>query len=392
MMPSLAGASNIYGAGMLELGMSFSLEQLVIDNDVIGMFRYAKNGVEVNDGTLAYKSIREVGIGNNFLDYEDTMQHMDLPSKPAVIDRRMFDPWAADGKKDTVDLAHEIVMRILEAPVVSPLSSEAEAAIDAIIAKKLKELEEENANKVEEVHEYKKNEQVSEAAVASVKYETKDIGEEAQAAFIKRAYDAVVSYNAKEAKAVADEAVAAGADLLSLIQKGYTEGINAVGAKYEAKEVFLPQMMASAKAMDMGMEVLTPYIGSSSNSEGLGKIIMCTIEGDIHSIGKDIAAILMKVAGFEVINLGKDVLVTDIVQAVIDNDAVAVGTSALMTSTMINQKTLEDALRSAGIREGLVTNVGGAPVTQGWADEIGADIYAETATEAANKMASAMAD
>ena len=140
MLPILAGASNIYGAGMLELGMSFSLEQLVIDNDIIGMMRYGKGGVEVNESTIAYESIREVGIGNNFLSYPDTMANVGMPSHPDVFDRRMFDPWDKDGRKDTADLAHEVVEGILNAPIASPLSDESLKMIDSIIAKKAEEL------------------------------------------------------------------------------------------------------------------------------------------------------------------------------------------------------------------------------------------------------------
>ncbi len=120
--------------------MSFSLEQLVIDNDIIGMMRYGKGGVEVSGSTIAYESIREVGIGNNFLGYPDTMANVNLPSHPIVFDRRMFDPWDKDGRKDTADLAHEVVERILGAPISSPLSEEALGAIDGIIAKKAEEM------------------------------------------------------------------------------------------------------------------------------------------------------------------------------------------------------------------------------------------------------------
>ena len=125
---------------MLELGMSFSLEQLVIDNDIIGMIRYAKRGIGVSRQTIAYDSIREVGIGNNFLGYPDTLKNVGLPSHPAVFDRRMYDPWKKDGAKSTADLAHEIVDSILSSPVSNPLSADAAEAIDAIISRKEKEI------------------------------------------------------------------------------------------------------------------------------------------------------------------------------------------------------------------------------------------------------------
>ncbi len=140
MLPILCGASNIYGAGMLELGMSMSLEQLVIDNDVIGMIRFTKNGVDVNKDTLAYNSIKEVGIGNNFLGTMETMNNISITSMPKIIDRRMYDPWKVDGCKDTVDLAHEKVVEILKAPVNSPLTDAQAKAINDLIEKRNKEL------------------------------------------------------------------------------------------------------------------------------------------------------------------------------------------------------------------------------------------------------------
>ena len=140
MLPILAGASNIYGAGMLELGMSFSLEQLVIDDDMIGMIRFAKNGIKVDEGTLAYNSIKEVGIGNNFLGTRETMMNIEITSKPKILDKRMYDPWKMDGAKDTADLAHERVAEILAAPVNSPLNESQIKAIDDLISKREKEL------------------------------------------------------------------------------------------------------------------------------------------------------------------------------------------------------------------------------------------------------------
>jgi trimethylamine--corrinoid protein Co-methyltransferase len=134
MLPNLVGASNIYGAGMLELGMSFSMEQLVIDNDIIGMSRYAKRGIDVRKSTLAYDVIREVGIGNDFLGNADTMRNIDLPSRPRTFDRNMYETWVKAGSMDPVDIAHEIVTDILANHRPEPISNYARKEIDKIIA------------------------------------------------------------------------------------------------------------------------------------------------------------------------------------------------------------------------------------------------------------------
>ena len=208
----------------------------------------------------------------------------------------------------------------------------------------------------------------------------------------EEARKSVLSYDAKGAVAVANKAIEEKVDLVSMIQDGFTKGVSEVGELYEAKKVFLPHMMAAAAAMNAAMEILTPEIEKQGGktSEGLGTFLICSIEGDIHSIGKDIVAIMLKVAGFNVINLGRDVALTEIVKACGNGKPIGVGTSALMTSTMVNQKTLEGMLVKANLKKNLITNVGGAPVTQQWADEIGAGLYTENASDAVAKLTAAV--
>jgi len=197
-----------------------------------------------------------------------------------------------------------------------------------------------------------------------------------------------MAFDAKKSVDVANRAVVEKVDLVKLIENGFTDGMLEIGKLFEAKKLFLPHIMAAAAAMNAALDVLSPELEKSGNkvSEGLGKFVICTIEGDIHSIGKDIVAIMLKVAGFTVINIGRDVPLKDIAKACKDNNARYVGTSALMTSTMVNQKTFEELLNKEGIRDKLITNVGGAPVTQEWADSIGADVYSENASDAVAKM------
>ncbi len=205
------------------------------------------------------------------------------------------------------------------------------------------------------------------------------------------AKSAVMTYNNKKAVEVAKKAIAENYDIVELIEKGFSAGMTEVGALFEAKKVYLPHVMAAAAAMNAAMDVLNPELEKrgAEVSSGLGTVVICSIEGDIHSIGKDIVAIMLKVAGFKVENIGRDVPLDQIVDACKKYKPVAVGTSALMTSTMVHQKTFEEKLKAAGIRDSLLTNVGGAPVTQQWADEIGADLYTENASDAAAKFSAA---
>ena len=206
--------------------------------------------------------------------------------------------------------------------------------------------------------------------------------------YSNRAKAAVMAYKIDECKKIAQEAIDDdNIDLIAVINDGFSAGITEVGALFEAKKVFLPHMMAAANAMTAGMDILVPEIEKRGGEvgTGLGTVVICSIEGDIHSIGKDIVAIMLKVAGFNVVNIGRDVPLKKIVEAVKENDAAAVGTSALMTSTMVGQKTFEEMMKEEGLKGKVLTNVGGAPVTQQWADEIGADLYTENANDAAAK-------
>lgn len=132
-MPALAGASNIYGSGMLELGMSFSLEQLVADDCILDMVRYARLGIEVNEETISYEAIERVGIGNDFLGDMDTLSHVDLPSNPTVLDRNMYETWVAEGSREAIDIAHSMVEEILANHVPSPIDADTRKELDRIL-------------------------------------------------------------------------------------------------------------------------------------------------------------------------------------------------------------------------------------------------------------------
>lgn len=206
----------------------------------------------------------------------------------------------------------------------------------------------------------------------------------------KKAEEAVLSHDVKECILIAKEAIASEADLADLVHNGYAQGIRTVGDLFQEEKLNLAHVMASAEAMNAAIDILTPEIeksGKVPDSE-LGKFVICTVQGDIHSIGKDIVAVMLNIAGFDVINLGRDVPIEEIIRTVEEYQPVAVGTSALMTTTMFNQKILEEALREKGLKKYLITNVGGAPVTQQWCDEIGADIYSENASDCVKKIVS----
>lgn len=134
-LPAFAGANTLYGAGMLELGMTFSLEQLVLDNDMITMTKKGMEGIPVNEETLAVDSIDQVGIGNNFLAHKTTRKYIDLPSNPMIIDRLMYGDWEMAGSKDIATVAHEKVVDIMKNHEVEPIDADLLKDMQAVVEK-----------------------------------------------------------------------------------------------------------------------------------------------------------------------------------------------------------------------------------------------------------------
>ena len=135
LLPALAGANTLYGSGMLELGMTFSMEQLVFDNDMISMTKKAMQGIPVSEETLAVEAIQQVGIGNNFLAHKTTRKNIDLPSNPTLINRLMFGDWAAAGSKDLATVAHEKVVDVMKNHEVTPIDADLLKDMKAIVDK-----------------------------------------------------------------------------------------------------------------------------------------------------------------------------------------------------------------------------------------------------------------
>lgn len=204
---------------------------------------------------------------------------------------------------------------------------------------------------------------------------------------IAKAKEAILDFDDEAAGEVAKEALAAGVNPAELIEEGFTAAMLEVGEKFGAGELFLPHVIAAADAMQAAINILTPELErTSTQTKSKATVVIGTIEGDIHSIGKDIVATMLKIAGYQVVDLGRDVHIKTYVEKAKELKADIVASSALMTTTMVNQIQIEEQLKEAGIRADIKTMIGGAPVTQAWADKIGADIYAENAEDAVAKL------
>jgi corrinoid protein of di/trimethylamine methyltransferase len=190
---------------------------------------------------------------------------------------------------------------------------------------------------------------------------------------------AVVEGEPEDAEALAAEALEMGLDPLACINEGLTPGIDRVGELFASGEYFLPDLIIGGDAMKAALAVLEPALAGSEARKVRARVVLGTVEGDLHEIGKTLVGTMLTANGFQVIDIGVDQPAAAFVAAVKENGATLIGASALLTTTMLRQQELIEALQEAGLRDQVKVMVGGAPVTEQWAEKIGADGYAEDA-------------
>ncbi len=196
-------------------------------------------------------------------------------------------------------------------------------------------------------------------------------------------HDAVLNGDAKTAKATTEAALAAGHEPLKLVQEYMMPAMTEVGRRFECNEYFVPELLLAARAMKAALELVRPLLAAQGN-QPTGRVALGTVKGDMHDIGKNLVAAMLEGGGYEVIDLGVNVSPEQFVAAVRDKGAQIVALSALLTTTMPSMKATVDALKDAGVRDRVKVIVGGAPVTQKYATEIGADGFSESAAGAAS--------
>ena len=197
--------------------------------------------------------------------------------------------------------------------------------------------------------------------------------------WLEKAAQTIIDGDEEAAADVAQKALEAGLDPVEMIDKGYSKGIREMGERFEHGKVFLPNLIVSSDAMMAAVKVLEASLPEDRQDQKIATIVVGTVEGDIHDIGKGILITMLRVNGFTVHDLGRDVPIEVFVDKARELNADVVGSSALMTTTMEGQKLIEKALKEAGLRNKVKTMVGGAVVTTRWAKRIGADLYGESA-------------
>jgi len=194
-------------------------------------------------------------------------------------------------------------------------------------------------------------------------------------------YDAILTGNAKKAEQITKAAMEAGTDPTELVRKYMIPAMDEVGKRFECNEYFVPELLIAARAMKTSLTIITPLL-AAKGAEPAGRVVIGTVQGDLHDIGKNLVASMLEGGGFQVVDLGVDVPPQKFVDAAKEKEGTILALSALLTTTMTMMKSVVEALKQAGIREKTRVIIGGAPITQQYADEIGADGYSDNASGA----------
>jgi len=205
---------------------------------------------------------------------------------------------------------------------------------------------------------------------------------------LKALADAVIKGDQSTAVEITKSALEEGTAAKNVLEEGLIAGMDVVGARFKNNEIYIPEVLIAARAMKMAMEILEPEL-IKAGVEPVGKFLIATVQGDLHDIGKNLVAMMLKGAGFEVIDLGVDVSPEKFIEQVKAKGVQLVGMSALLTTTMPGMERTIKALKEAGVSAKIM--IGGAPVTQGYADKIGADGYAADAASAVDMAKSLVA-
>ncbi len=202
---------------------------------------------------------------------------------------------------------------------------------------------------------------------------------------LKEIAENLIQGKAPQVKELVQKAVDEGQDVQKVLNEGLLAGMSVVGEKFKKNEFYVPEVLIAARAMKQGMEILRPIL-AEKDIKGAGTVVLGTVRGDLHDIGKNLVGMMLEGAGFEVVDLGVDVPAEKFIQTAKEKNVNIIGLSALLTTTMPAMKEVIDVLNKSELKGKVKVIIGGAPVTQSYADEIGADGYAPDAASAVDKV------
>ncbi len=202
---------------------------------------------------------------------------------------------------------------------------------------------------------------------------------------LKNASQSLISGDAVEVNNLIRRAIKEDLPVKLILDEGLISGMTVVGRKFKNQEIFLPEVLMAARAMYAGLELLQPLL-IGENIPPLGKVVLGTVQGDLHDLGKNLVGIMLKGAGFEVIDIGKDAAPDKFIEVALEKGAAVIGMSALLTTTQQSMKPVIELLKAKGLQNKIKTIVGGPPITEEWAQDIGADAYASDATDSVDRI------
>lgn len=396
----LSGANFVlHMAGILDSYLTMSYQSFIVDLEILAFLKKFTQGIQIEDVDKGLELIAQVGPAGNFLDNEHTFAHYQKAFyQPILSERNAYETWQDKGAQTIVAKALGQASKVLAEYVPPPLDPVIEQQLKAFIAKRKEEIQPEfvlEAKKPKPAGADVQQTEKSQATPASVEL-VEEISEEPETGTtdgqdgeeypvdMKRLAQSVIDGDRSIADDLTRKGLDAGMGPELILDKGLIAGMNVVGVLFKNNEIFVPEVLMSARAMKAGMAHLQPLL-EAKGIEPSGTYVIGTVKGDLHDIGKNLVAMMLRGAGFEVLDLGVDTSLDKFLEAIDRVKPQVVGMSALLTTTMGQMARNIEAFDKMGLRDHLRVMVGGAPLSQEFATKIGADGYGKDAADAVEK-------
>ena len=386
----MAGANFIlHMAGVIDSYLTMSYQSFVIDLEITRFIRRFMQGIQIEDVDTGMQLIAGVGPAGNFLDNPHTFAHYETAFlSPTFAERNAYETWQQDrGAISIVEKARREVRKVLADYVPPPLDPRVERELLDFMARRKEEIQPEFVLERKGADDRRR---VVAVDLSEVEQEPGAPPEEPAAEPENYPVDmnllaqCVIDGDAPTSDRLTRDALAAGMTPETILEKGLIAGMTVVGVLFKNNEIFVPEVLMSARAMKAGMAHLQPLL-EARGVEPIGKYVIGTVKGDLHDIGKNLVAMMLRGAGFEVTDLGVDTTLDKFLAAIEKVQPQVVGMSALLTTTMGQMARNIEAFDKLGLRERLRVMVGGAPLSQEYATRIAADGYGKDAADAVDK-------
>lgn len=388
----LSGANFIlHMAGILDSYLTMSYQSFIADLEILSYLKKFTSGITIENVEEGLELIAQVGPAGNFLDNQHTFAHYQQAFyQPLLSERNAYETWQDKGSTSIPQKALEKVNKILEDYQPPPLDEKVESELNKFIERRKAEIKPEFVLE-ERRPQIAVTEQLPEAALvtpqevqAPVVVPSDPEDEIEYPVDMKRLAQMVIDGDQSVADELTRKGLEAGMEPEVILDKGLITGMNVVGVLFKNNEIFVPEVLMSARAMKAGMAHLAPLL-EAKGVEPSGTFVIGTVKGDLHDIGKNLVAMMLRGAGFEVVDLGVDTALDKFLEAIDRVQPQIVGMSALLTTTMGQMARNIEAFEKIGLRNHLRIMVGGAPLSQEFASKIGADGYGRDAADAVEK-------